>query len=492
MQNRPSMQEMSVDLSATLRQMLSLINRNGLGVCFVTENGKILGLLTDGDIRRLLLADVSLEDYVAKHMQKNIVVLSVDSGNEIIQQTLSSKIRYIPLVDEQGKLVDYACAHRYRNIPLVDPLLDGNELAYVTDCITSKWVSSQGKYVRCFEDIFVQYTSMPEALAVSNCTVALELALRALNIGPGDEVIVPDLTFAASINAILHAGATPVLADVCKDSWTLDPDRVIEVLTKKSKAIMPVHLYGHPCHMDPLMEIAHKNSLFIIEDCAEALGSLYQGQPVGSFGDAACFSFFGNKTITTGEGGMLLLRDPAAASRARMLRDHGMSRDRRYWHDLVGFNFRMTNLQAAIGVAQMERLDEFVAHKRRLAETYYSYLSDLAELLLPVEKEWAFNSYWLFTVLIREDVKIKRDDLMKRLLYNGIETRPVFVPMHCMPIYSEYCGKKQDFVNSSMAGRFGICLPSAVTNTREHIDEVASVLKRIFAVDKLQLSNRSL
>lgn len=487
MKRIPTLSEMVVASTESLRKAIEVIDSNAQGICFVVDGDNLLGVLTDGDIRRLLLSSVSLEQCVTEHMHTDIVTLDADADNETIQQALTDKIRHIPILDQNGILVDYASRYRYRHIPLAEPRLDGNELAYVTDCISTNWISSQGKYVNQFEDMFSEYTCGNEAIAVSNGTVALHLALEALGVGNGDEVIVPDFTFAASVNAILHAGATPVLVDVDIETWTIDVREIEKAITNKTKAIMPVHLYGHPCDMDAIMRVANAHSLFVIEDCAEAVGSYYRDKHVGGFGDAATFSFFGNKTITTGEGGMVLFRDKTVASRARKLRDHGMSPDKRYWHDVIGYNYRLTNIQAAIGVAQMERIDYFVKHKRDLANAYHRALGSIEEIRLPSEAEWARSSYWLYTILLNDDIQIERDDLIQRLLMNGIEARPVFRPMHVMPPYSPFCGK-QSFVNTELISRRGISLPSASTITESQIQEIASIIKSNLRTRKLYAS----
>lgn len=484
MKRIPTLAEMVVASEENLRKALVVIDENSQGICFVVDGQNLLGVLTDGDIRRLLLRSVSLEDCVKDHMRTDIVTLNADADNETIQQALSDKIRHIPMIDQNGKLIDYACRYRYHHIPLAEPLLDGNELAYVTDCISTNWISSQGKYVNRFEDMFSEYTHGNEAIAVSNGTVALHLALEALDVGHGDEVIVPDFTFAASINAILHAGATPVLVDVDIETWTIDVREIEKALTDKTKAIMPVHLYGHPCDMDPIMKFADSHSLFVIEDCAEAVGSYYRDQHVGVFGDAATFSFFGNKTITTGEGGMVLFRDQSVADSARKLRDHGMSPKKRYWHDVVGYNYRLTNMQAAIGVAQMERIEYFVKHKRDLAKTYHQALQHIEEIRLPYEAEWATSSYWLYTVLLNENVEIGRDDLIQQLLINGIEARPVFHPMHLMPPYSAFCGERS-LINTETISRRGISLPSASTITEEQVHEISNLIMSYLETRKM-------
>jgi perosamine synthetase len=256
-----------------------------------------------------------------------------------------------------NQLVDYSTIYKLRSISIASPLLNGNELNYVTDCLKTNWISSQGKYVKEFERQFELYHENFNAVAVSNGTVALHLALEAIGIGENDEVLVPNLTFAASVNAIIYAKAIPVLVDISKETLNIDLNKIENLITKNTKAIMVVHLYGSPCDMNSIIEISKKYNLKIIEDCAEALGSYYYNRPVGVFGDVSTFSFYGNKTITTGEGGMVLFKDNEIAEKARVLRDHGMSKSKRYWHDFVGYNYRLTNIQAAIGVAQFERLN---------------------------------------------------------------------------------------------------------------------------------------
>lgn len=445
-----------------LKEALELLNKNGLGTLFVTDQQRIIkGIVTDGDIRRALLRNSSLDQLVSSVMNTAFTSLHYQTDNAKILETLNTRIRIIPMLDDQGKVVDYASINHLRKITVASPLLNGNELAYVTDCIKTNWISSQGKYVRKFEEMFSEHHEGMKALAVSNGTVALHLALDALGIGKGDEVIVPDLTFAASINSILYTGATPVIADIDKETWTLDPDRLEKHITPKTKAIMPVHLYGHPCDMDPIMELAKKYNLKIVEDSAEALGSYYKGRPVGVFSDASTYSFFGNKTITTGEGGMVIFKDPAVAERASILRDHGMQKNRRYWHQEVGYNYRMTNLQAAIGVAQFERLTEFVTAKQRNAAVYSETLKEIPYFILPAVKEWSVNSFWLYTFLVKEDAPFTRDELMDFLTSKGIESRPVFFGLHEMPPYVAF-GKAEELTVSKRTSVCGMSLPSSV------------------------------
>lgn len=486
MSQSPSIEELLIRDDRTIRDALAVIDRNAQGICFAVDGaGKLVGVLTDGDIRRALIAGRSLDHPLREVMQREFTALPVHTPVEAIQQRLNETVRNIPLVDERGVPVDHASLRRAHRIQVMSPQLDGNELAYVTECLKTGWISSQGAYVKRFEAQFAERCAMPHALAVSNGTVAIHLALEALGVGEGDEVIVPDLTFAASINTVIHARATPVIADVHPDTWTLDPGEVERLITPRTKAIMPVHLYGHPCHMDELLALARAHDLLVVEDCAEALGATYNGRPVGSFGDAATFSFFGNKTITTGEGGMTLFRDPAVADRAAVLRDHGMDKQKRYWHQLVGFNYRMTNVQAAIGVAQLERLEGFVQAKRRLAMRYNEGLGALGHVTLPPEEPWAHNGYWLYSCILGEGFGIGRDELMEKLLKNGVETRPLFYPLHEMPPYARYVRPGQRFEVSTRLSRSGISLPSSVTITEEEQRDVLSAIRSIHDTRRL-------
>jgi perosamine synthetase len=332
--------------------------------------------------------------------------------------------------------------------------------------------------------MFAEFNGGGHALAVSNGTVALHLALVALGIGPGDEVIVPNLTFAASINVIIYTGATPVLVDVDDATWTLDIEKTKQALTPRTKAIMPVHLYGHPCRMTPLIELAKQKNLHLVEDCAEALGAGYRGQPVGTFGAAGCFSFFGNKMITTGEGGMILFKDQALYEQARMLRDHGMDPSKRYWHKEVGFNYRLTNLQAAIGVAQMEQIQQFVHKKQQLSKLYSEMLADVAGLTLPPHHDWAQSICWLYTILLDPSTGINRDELLLKLLHNGVESRPLFYPLHTMPPYQRY-STGVSFPVSERLSRMGLSLPSAVTLSETDARHVCEAIRKILSSRQL-------
>ncbi len=432
-----------------------------------------------------MVAGKSLSTPVSAVMNANCVWFEIDAPAEKLLAHLGRNgITHIPLCDNARRVVDYAAIHHLRSLPVSSPDLSGNELAYVVDCVRTGWISSQGQYVRDFEKLFGEFIGSPHAVAVSNGTVALHLALVTLGIGPGDEVVVPDFTFVASINAILHAGATPVLVDVDPHTWTIDVDEVSRAITPRTKAIMPVHLFGQPCDLGPLQELAASKGLCIVEDCAEALGSSYKGTKVGVFGDASAFSFFGNKTITTGEGGMVLFRDSTAAERARRLRDHGQSASRKYWNDEVGYNYRMTNLQAAVGVAQMERIDQFVSRKMSLGTTYERGLGRVAGLQLREPCSWATSVCWLFTCLIDEGAGITRGELIQKLALNGIEARPAFCPLHEMPPYRRFARMGRYDVTTDLARR-GFSLPSAVGLESADLESVISAIRGMFTVGRL-------
>lgn len=475
----PTIDKLVLSVNLHLRDAIYKINDNAQGIVFVVDDDqKLCGILTDGDIRRTLLQGKTLDVSVKEAMNMSFIVRPVDTPNEELTALLTDKIRHIPLIDSDGRPVDYACRHRLHTIPVMEPFLGGNELAYVTDCVKSNWISSQGKYVHIFEEKFSELLGGGTALAVSNGTAALHLALESLGIGPGDEVIVPDLTFAASVNAIIYTGATPVLVDVSRTTWNIDHAGIAKAITPKTKAIMVVHLYGHPADMDHILEVARRNNLLVIEDCAESLGTKYKGKPVGLIGDAGCFSFFGNKMVTTGEGGMIVFKDRKYADFAALLRDHGMSKNKRYWHTEVGYNYRMTNLQAAVGVAQLEQFDSILRKKMEIAKRYEEAFTGCPGITLPPQEAWAMNVFWLYTVLIDENVYGERNDLIRKFLLNGIETRPVFYPIHTMPPYVKLTGNSV-FPNSVSISRMGISFPSSITASSRDIEFVVTTLNKL-------------
>jgi perosamine synthetase len=360
-----------------------------------------------------------------------------------------------------------------KRIPVAEPVLAGNEQKYVLDCLETAWISGSGKYVQAFEERFAEYCGAKHAIAVFNGTVALHLTLLVLGIGAEDEIIIPDLTYVASPNSATYCGAKSVFVDIDPLTWTLDTGDVVRKITTHTKAIMPVHVYGHPADMDPLLKLAREHRLFVVEDAAEAHGSEYKGRRTGGIGDIATFSFYGNKIITTGEGGMVTTNDDALARDIRILKGQGMDPDRRYWFPVVGYNYRMTNVQAAIGLAQFERIDWFVERRIEVAAWYAEFLSD-TDLQLPVQAEWAKNVYWLYSVCVPENVN--RDRLMQQLDEKGIETRPFFYPMHSLPPYFDPQGDTRFPVSTQISAR-GINLPSSASLTKEDVAYIADALK---------------
>jgi perosamine synthetase len=338
--------------------------------------------------------------------------------------------------------------------PVYRPALSGKEREYVLDCIDSSWISSKGKYVERFESSFADYLGATHAASVCNGTVALHLALLALGIGPGDEVIVPTLTYIASVNAITYTGAAAVFSESVRDTWQLDPADVEARITPRTRALMVVHLYGHPCDMDAFRDLADRYGLYLIEDCAEAIGSEYHGQKVGTFGDIACFSFFGNKTITTGEGGMVVTSSRKLDAKVRHLKGQGLAPGREYWHDAVGYNYRMTNICAALGCAQLERIETILQQKKRVAAAYREALEGTPAQFHKAS-EGVEHSYWMCSILVKRPEQ--RDPLRTRLASAGVETRPLFPPVHLMPIYKGCAG---DFPVAEDLSSRGMNLPS--------------------------------
>lgn len=354
--------------------------------------------------------------------------------------------------------------------PVLEPFLTDKAKEYVNDCLDTNWISSKGKYVQKFEEYFGEKFGYKNVMSVSNGTTALHLALEVFNIGQGDEVIVPDLTFAASINCVFHAHATPVIADVDKNTWNISVDDVLSKITNKTKAIIVVHLYGQAFDVLELKEKLPRKDILIIEDCAEALGAKVNGKYVGTYGDAATFSFFGNKVITTGEGGAIVYNRESDLEKSKIMRDHGMSPTIKYQHDYIGYNYRMTNIQAAIGLSQLEFLDDLVKVRKEIFEFYDSFTGDLGFQRVKSEDECP----WLYTTLVPEGKN--RDSLISYLADNGVETRPMFKPMSSMNIYENV--KSEDVKNSLYLSERGISLPSSYSLSNEQLNLIKGLLER--------------
>jgi len=359
-------------------------------------------------------------------------------------------------------------------ISIAVPVLNGNERKYVDECIDTGWISANGRFIQEFEARFAEFCGTKYALACSNGTVTLHLALKALGIGPEDEVIMPTLTYIATANAVMYCGAKPVFVDSEPGTWNIDPDAIAEKITGRTKAIIPVHLYGLPCNMDAIREIAGRYGLAIIEDAAEAHGAKWRGETVGSMGTVGSFSFFGNKIITCGEGGMLTTDDEALYKKMKLLRSQGVDPNKRYWHTTVAYNYRMTNLQAAVGLAQLENAAWHLEQRRRVAGLYAKYLPPLDGLVTVQEiPEGAEHVYWMNSVLLTKAVQAERDAVMEKMEEAGVEMRPLFYPMHTMPPYED---KTAHFPVAEALSARGINLPSHGLLTEEQVKYVVDML----------------
>jgi|TARA_Y100000310_G_scaffold343951_1_gene454116 perosamine synthetase len=368
-------------------------------------------------------------------------------------------------------------------IPVCKPWLPGNEKKYVLDALETNWISSAGGYINKFEEGFSKYCGAKYGISCSSGFGALHLACSALGLKKGDEVIVPTFTMAACTNAIILTGAKPVLVDSDKETYCIDVNKIERKITDKTKAIMPVHIYGHPCDMDKIIEIAKRYNLYVIEDCAEAHGAEYEGKKVGSIGDIGCFSFYANKILTTGEGGMCVTNIPELAEKIKRLRNYAFDIPR-FIHNEIGFNYRLTNIQAAIGVAQVENVDKLVEARRNVGKKYNEKLKDIRGLILPVEKDYAKNIYWMYGVVLSKDIKMTKEEVMAKLREKGIDTRSFFIPMHKQPVYSKKTVENipdcdGEFPVADLIGERGFYLPSSSNLTDDEIEIIVNGLKEI-------------
>jgi len=366
-------------------------------------------------------------------------------------------------------------------IPVNEPLLNGNEKKYLNECIDTGWISSEGPFVKRFEDSFAKKVNRKYGIAVANGTAALDIAVEALGIGEGDEVILPTFTIISCIHQIIRSGATPVLVDSDPNTWNMDISQIEEKITIKTKAIMVVHIYGLPVDIDPILELAIKYNLKIIEDAAEMIGQSYKGNPCGSFGDLSTFSFYPNKHITTGEGGMVLTDDEELAEKCRSMRNLCFQRKQRFVHDKLGWNYRMTNLQAALGLAQLEQLESFVDKKRTIGKTYTKLLKGIKEIQLPLEKtDYAENIYWVYGIVLKDDIPFDAKEAMQKLGKQGIGTRPFFWPMHLQPVLlNKGLFKGEQYPVAERISRRGFYIPSGLALNNSEIEKITKVLKNI-------------
>lgn len=361
-------------------------------------------------------------------------------------------------------------------IKVCEPDLSGNELTYLTEAIQSGWISSSGRFVNELEKRFAKRVGVQYAISVTNGTHALHLPLAAMGIGPGDEVIVPAFTMVATANAVRYTGATPIFIDARPDTWNLDESKLEKAITSKTKAIIVVHIYGHPVEMDKVMQIARRHGLWVIEDDAEAHDASYKGRKVGSIGDVGCFSMYANKLVTTGEGGIVVTNNRELYLLMNKLHNHAFSDEIHFWHEYVGYNYRMTNMQAAVGLAQLERMTDFLNKRRRNAKLYLKFLKDVPGVQLPTELIHVTNTYWMFGIVIHDDFPLTRNELRDFLASHGVETRTFFIPMNFQPIFFKASQYKK-FPVANMLCKNGLYLPSATSLTEHQIRSICSLIR---------------
>ncbi|EIM64656.1 aminotransferase class I/II-fold pyridoxal phosphate-dependent enzyme [Desulfobacter postgatei] len=471
-------EDISAGEDKSIREVLKQIDKGALGIALLVEpdTGIFKSILTDGDVRRALIRGVDLDSAVSNVTRPKSITASIETPPEKLSKLFGEAVRIIPLLDSNNRVVDLALFDTRIYLPVSEPNLGDKELKYVSECILTGWVSSAGKYVTRFEQMFAEFCGTEFGISSSSGTTALHLSLLALGIGPGDEVIVPSFTFISTANAVVYTGATPVFVDSESTTWNIDPQKIEQAITSRTKAIIPVHIYGHPAEMFPILEIADKYNLAVIEDAAEAHGALYEGRKTGSLGDMGIFSFYGNKIITTGEGGMVVTDNKELADKIRILRDHGMDPQKRYHHSVLGYNYRMTNIQAALGVGQMERIDQIIEQKCTNAFFYTEELKNIPGLTLPPNAKWARNIYWLYSILVDEkEFGISAVELGERLKIKSIETRPLFPPIHQQPIYDT----KQILPVCEKISKSGLSLPSSANIRKNEIHRIAWEIKKI-------------
>lgn len=463
---------------AQLRELLTIINNNELGFCIVVNNENVfLYVVTDGDVRRAILSGKDLDALSGDvFFGKTSEYVFDDASKTEIYEKFDDVIRILPILNREDKRVRDIVLFDSRNkFNIIEPDFGEQELENLTRCIESGWISG-GNFVKEFEEKVKNEAQIDFASSCTSGTAALHLALLALGIEVGDEVILPSLSFIASANAISYIGAKPIFVDVCEHTWNIDPEKVKEAITPKTKAILAVHLYGLQADMPKLKKIASENGLFLIEDAAEAQGSTAAGYPIGHFSDIVTFSFFGNKIITTGEGGMVLSDNEDLIEQVNILKAHGMRLDVKYKHDILGYNYRMTNIQAAIGSAQMDRFPEIIRNKIEIGKSYIDFLSESDEFKLQqTPKNWK-NVYWLNSIVLPNINEKARDKIVSQLALMGIETRPIFYPIHQQKIYHSELKLP---ITESIAYR-GISLPSSPNLQIHQVQSICNQFRKTY------------
>lgn len=372
-------------------------------------------------------------------------------------------------------------------IPVNEPVIGEREFDYVNECLRTGWISSEGRFIQEFETRWAAYCGMRYGIAVSNGTVALQAAVACLDLKPLEEVIMPTFTIVSCAQAVTMVGGIPVLVDADRATWCMDVDAIEARITERTRAIMPVHIYGHPVDMDPVLKLANKYGLLVIEDAAEAHGGEYKTGKCGGFGDLSCFSFYANKIITTGEGGMVLTNDEQLAARLRSIRNLAFQKERRFYHTELGNNFRLTNIQAAVGLAQLERIESAVEKKRWMAAAYTERLRDIDCIQLPVERQWAKNVYWMYGMVLDETMGLTASEFATRLEARGIMTRPFFLGMHEQPVFRDMgLFLDERYEVAEHLARYGLYLPSGLRITEDQIEATCNAVRNVLGYPELK------
>jgi len=462
-----------IDFKSNLKSALKKINKNGYGLVFITDQKKVVGTVSDGDIRRSILKKnkaIDLNKIYLKHIMNKKFFFLYDSVVSVKKIDKYSKI--IPILNKKKELQGFI-KNNLNKIPIYQPLIIGNEKKYINDAIDRNWISSSGKYVDLFEKKFKDFTGLKYVTTTTSGTSALHLAYLAIGIKPGDEVIMPAFTFGAPINALIQLNAKPIFVDVNYSTCCINEELIEKNISKKTKAIVLVHLYGNTCNIEKVSKIAKRFNLKVIEDCAEAIGTTYKKKHVGVFGDISTFSFFGNKTISTGEGGMVSCKNKNYLKKIKLYKNHGMNRDKNYFHVVPGLNFRMTNIQAAVGCAQMENIKNILKKKKMISDFYSSFFYKSKFFNIVKTSIHTFNTYWLFFLAIKED--INKDKLIFFLNKKGIDIRRSFYSVSEIPIYSKYINKKK-YPISDILSKKGLCLPSYPDLDRNQLNRIVNLI----------------
>lgn len=459
----------TLDINSTCIDALTLINNNKGKGLLILQGTKPVGFITDGDIRRFLVKGGQVKEKIEYAMKKDFVKLTKRPSYTETINMLKKGIKIVPIVSKNNEVKEVLDLYSLSRIPIHDPRLVGNELKYLKDCIDTNWISSQGQYVEKFEKLFSKIHKSMFASSTSSGTTALELAFKAIKQKRDGYVLVPDLTFGATLNAVINSGLKPLICPVKANDFSLDLSVISSKILSETAAICFVHLYGSASDIKEIIELKKKYNFYIVEDCAEALGSKINNERVGTFGDFSAFSFFGNKLITTGEGGMILSKEEELFNNINLLKNHGMSKERKYWHEVVGTNARMTNIQAAIGLGQLENLEEVVKKKRESHNLYFKKLSNYDDKLkIWHESNNLESSYWLNTINIKKGTHL--ENLLKIGLKRNIDFRRCFYPMNCLPAFKKYANKSFDYSQSSLIYDQLICLPSGLNLQPDQIN----------------------